>query len=143
VGGGLATASVWFTNAELYDSVPGPIRLLHAVRAPDGDFQFAFTGAPQAGYAALMGGSPSLDPTLFGWHYLGVVPEFAPGLFVFSGPLAASSGAMFYRIVQGLSVRPEDLGCLQAGSGFNPCLNCMACNGEVWVTFTNCPHNCP
>jgi N-acetylneuraminic acid mutarotase len=144
VGGGLSSAPVWFADAELYDSVPGPVRLLNPVKAPGGNFQFAFTGAPQAGYVALLGESPlPPDPTLFGWHYLGIVPEFATGLFVFSGPPPAMSRAGFYRVSGRLAVFPEDLPCLQAGSGFNPCPNCMACNGELWVQFATCREPCP
>jgi hypothetical protein len=137
-------AGTWLTSAELYDSAPGPIRLLNPARLPSGGLQFTFTGAPQMGYAALVGASPLLpDPTLFGWHYLGVVPEFSPGLFVFSGPSPTPSPAAFYRVIQRLDVTLEDLPCLQAGSGLNPCPNCMACNGELWFQFATCREPCP
>lgn len=90
--------NVQISSAELYDSTAGPIKLVNAVKQPGGAFQFAFTGAPNGTNNVLATKNPALP--LSDWAVLGVAPEFAPGLFVFSDSQAANSPQRFYRVVK-------------------------------------------
>jgi hypothetical protein len=90
--------NVQLSSAELYDATAGPIKLVNAVKQPGGAFQFAFTGAPNGTNNVLAATNPALP--LSDWAVLGVAPEFAPGLFVFSDSQAANSAQRFYRVVK-------------------------------------------
>jgi hypothetical protein len=87
---------VQISSAELYGSVPAPITLVKAVKLVGGAFQFAFTGAANGTNTVVATTNPALP--LASWTVLGVVPEFAAGLFVFSDPQAANSPRRFYRV---------------------------------------------
>jgi len=86
----------WLSNAELYNSAAGRITLVNQVKLPGGAFQFAFTGASNGTNTALATTNPALP--LANWTVLGVVPEFSPGLFLFSDPQAANGPQRFYRV---------------------------------------------
>jgi hypothetical protein len=97
VGGGLNSAPVWFSSAERYDSVPGPITLLNPTKLPGGALQFAFTGAANGVYTIWM-------TTALPWNsgtWLQPVQEFSPGLFVFSGSQLSETRQQFYRVAEG------------------------------------------
>ena len=63
---------------------------------PGGAFQFAFTGVPNATNTVLT--ATSVASSLATWAEVGVVPEFSPGLYLFSEPQAANDPHRFYRI---------------------------------------------
>jgi WD40 repeat protein len=84
----------WFSSAELYDSAPGPITLVNLVKRPGGAFQFAFTGAANGTNTILATTNTALS--LSNWTVLGLVPEFSPGLYLFSDPQAANNPQRFY-----------------------------------------------
>ena len=87
---------VWLSSAELYDSTAGPITLVHPKKLPGGAFQFAFTGVPNGTNTMLA--TTDLGLQLSNWTKLGVVPEFAPGLFLFSDPQATNHSQRIYRV---------------------------------------------
>jgi WD40 repeat protein len=89
--------STWLSSAELYDSTAGPITLVNPRSLPNGTFQFAFTGAPNATNTVLATTNPTQP--LSEWTDLGAAPEFAPGLFLFSDSRPPQSGPKwFYRV---------------------------------------------
>jgi N-acetylneuraminic acid mutarotase len=88
--------NVWLTSAELYGSAAGPITLLNPMKLPDGAFRFAFTGAANGTNTILTSANAALP--LSNWTALGIVPEVAPGLYVFSDPEAAGNSVRFYRL---------------------------------------------
>jgi WD40 repeat protein len=89
-------ASGWISSAEIYDSVPGPNNLVNATKLPDGVFQFAFTGAAEGTNIVLATTNPELP--VASWEVLGTVPEFSPGLYLFSDPQAVNNPQRFYRV---------------------------------------------
>ena len=88
--------NVWLSSAELYDSTAGPITLIHSKKLPGGAFQFAFTGVPNRTNTMLA--TTDLALPLTNWTKLGVVPEFAPGLFLFTDPQATNHSQRVYRV---------------------------------------------
>ncbi len=86
----------WLSSAELYDSTAGPIALVHLVKQPSGAFQFAFTDAANRTNTVLT--TTDLSLPLADWTVLGVVPEIAPGLYLFSDPRATNGPQRFYRV---------------------------------------------
>ncbi len=74
----------YLSTAEVYDSAIGPITLVNPVKQPGGAFQFAFTAAPLGINSVLA--TTNLAWPLSNWTVLGVVPEFAPGLYLFGDP---------------------------------------------------------
>ena len=86
----------WLSSAEVYGSAAGPISLLNPVKLPGGAFQFAFTGASNGTNTVLATTNATL--ALSNWMVLGAVPEFSPGLFLFSDWQAANDARRFYRI---------------------------------------------
>ncbi len=76
--------------------VAGPITLVNLLKLPGGALQFAFIGAPIGTNTVLTTTDLAL-PTA-NWTALGAVPEFSPGLFVFSDPQAANGPQRFYRV---------------------------------------------
>jgi len=89
-------SGIQLSSAELYDSAAGPITLVHPKTLPGGAFQFAFTGVPNRTNTMLA--TTDLALQLSNWTELGVVPEFAPGLFLFSDRQATNHPQRFYRI---------------------------------------------
>jgi hypothetical protein len=87
---------VQLSSAELYDSTAGPITLAHPKKLPGGAFQFAFTGVPNGTNTMLA--TTNLASQLSNWTKLGVAPEFAPGLFLFSDPQATNHSQRTYRV---------------------------------------------
>jgi WD40 repeat protein len=96
VAGFYVNGPAWLTTAELYDSTAGPITLVNRVKLAGGAFQFSFIGAVGGTNTALATTNPALPSS--NWTVVGVVPEFAPGLFFFTDPQAASNPQRFYRI---------------------------------------------
>jgi WD40 repeat protein len=88
--------NVQLSSAELYDSAAGPITLIHPKRLPGGALQFAFTGVPNGTNTMLT--TTDLALPLSNWMELGVVPEFAPGLFLFTDPQAKNHSQRVYRV---------------------------------------------
>jgi WD40 repeat protein len=92
-GGGDDSGNV--SSAELYDSGPGLTTLVHPATASGGAFQFTFTGVPNATNTVLATTNvASLSAT---WAEVGMVPEFSPGLYLFTEP-QASNPQRFYRV---------------------------------------------
>jgi hypothetical protein len=89
------TANVQLSSAELYGSSSGPL-ILGKGRRAGAAFQFSFIGAAGATNTVLATANPALPSS--SWTVLGVAPEFAPGLFFFSDPEAASNPQRFYRV---------------------------------------------
>jgi N-acetylneuraminic acid mutarotase len=89
-------SNIQLFSAELYDSAAGPITLVNPGKPPSGAFQFTFIGPPNGTNNVLATANPALP--LSKWTALGVVPEFSPGLFRFSDPLAANGPQRFYRV---------------------------------------------
>jgi hypothetical protein len=88
--------NVQLSSAELYDSITGPIHLVNQLKLRGGVFQFAFAGAPNRTNAVLATTNPAL--ALTNWTLLGVAPEFAPGLFLFTDPQATNHSQRIYRV---------------------------------------------
>jgi len=88
--------NVWLSSAEVYDSTAGPITLVQPKMLPGGACQFAFTGVPNRTNTMLA--TTDLGLPLSNWTELGAVPEFAPGLFLFSDPQATNHSQRFYRV---------------------------------------------
>jgi WD40 repeat protein len=94
VGGGDDSGNV--SSAELYDSGPGLVTLVHPATSPGGGFQFTFTGLPNVTNTVLTTTNPAGPATK--WTELGVVPEFVSGLYLFQDAQVANSPQRFYRI---------------------------------------------
>ena len=89
-------AAVWLSSAELYNSAVGSITLVNPLKSPNSTFQFAFTGAANGTNTVLATTNPALP--MANWTVLGIVPEFSPGLYLFSDAQAASNPQRFYRV---------------------------------------------
>jgi hypothetical protein len=87
---------VQLSSAELFDSTAGPISLVYPQKLPGGAFQFTFTGVPNGTNTMLATTDVALP--LSNWTKLGVVPEFAPGLFLFSDPQATNHSQRIYHV---------------------------------------------
>ncbi len=96
VGGYNYNGNFWLSSAELYGSSPGPIILTKRPNQAGGAFEFSFTGAASSTNIAVAATNPELP--LAAWTELGVVPEFSPGLFLFSDLQATNSPLRFYRL---------------------------------------------
>ncbi len=94
IAAGYNVSGFWLTSAELYGSASGPVTLVKPVKQPGGGFQFIFAGAGTN--TVWMTTDPTLPLT--NWTALGAAPEFAPGLFSFSDPQAASDAQRFYYV---------------------------------------------
>ena len=95
--GAQGSPPTWLSSAELYDSTSGPITLVNPRSLPNGTFQFAFTGAPNATNTVLATTNPAQP--LPEWTDLGASQEFAPGLFSFSDSRPSKTGPKwFYRL---------------------------------------------
>ncbi len=88
---------ITLSSAELYDSARGPISLVDSIKQPGGAFQFAFTGAPLGTNTVLTATDPAAP--LAHWTSLGIAPEFAPGLYLFTDPQPAGDLQRFYRVL--------------------------------------------
>jgi uncharacterized repeat protein (TIGR03803 family) len=87
--------NVQLSSAELYGSTAGPITLVHPKRLRGG-FQFAFTGVPNGTNTILATTNLALQSS--DWMELGVVAEFAPGLFLFTDPQVTNHSLRVYRL---------------------------------------------
>jgi hypothetical protein len=98
-GTGPGTGSPAIASAELYDSttwLATPVMLSSPSKLPGGAFQFAFTSNPNGTNTVLATMNVALP--LANWTVLGVVPEFSPGLFLFTDPQATNNPRGFYRV---------------------------------------------
>ena len=66
------------------------------MKLQDGAFQFAFTGAAHGTNTVLATTNPAGSAA--NWTVLGLVPEFSPGLYLFSDPQAANNPQRFYSV---------------------------------------------
>jgi 5-methylcytosine-specific restriction endonuclease McrA len=84
------------SSAELYDSRPGPITLMHPGKPSAGVVQFAFTGAANGTNTVLA--TTNIASPLATWAEVGVVEQISPGLYLFTEPQAANNPQRFYCI---------------------------------------------
>ncbi len=135
--GYISSTSVWLSSAELYDSALGPITVVNPTKLPNGAFQFAFTSAANGTYSALATTDLALPLVyspyngVLNWTVLHAVPEFSPGLYVFSDPQATNSPQRFYQVVAG-----------QPCQGPNPCPCAYKCVSSAWTQYATC-RDCP
>jgi hypothetical protein len=116
------------------------ITLVNAAKLPGGAFQFAFNAGPNGTYTVLA--TTDLVLPLAKWTALALVPEFSPGLYVFSDPQAANRLQMFYLVVEGNYYRQRDPGCPPYPYWCCPdAYICIHPNGgpPYWSGNANCP----
>jgi N-acetylneuraminic acid mutarotase len=97
--GGGGTGEPALASAELYDATAWTataVTLSNPLNLPGGAFQFAFTSNPNGSNTVLATANVALPLT--SWTVLGVVPEFSPGLFLFTDPQATTNVRRFYSV---------------------------------------------
>ncbi len=93
VAGGWNTSRL--AGAELYDSAGGaPVTV--GQRLAGGGFQLTFTGTPHGTNTVLATADLTLPSSQ--WADLGTVPEWTPGLFMFTDLPDANNSQRFYRV---------------------------------------------
>jgi formylglycine-generating enzyme required for sulfatase activity/N-acetylneuraminic acid mutarotase len=99
ITGGKVDSSLDAASAELYSSTAWTATaatLSNPSKPPGGAFQLAFTSNPNGTNTVLTTTNVTLP--LANWTVLGVVPEFSPGLFLFTDTQATNNTRRFYRL---------------------------------------------
>ena len=86
----------WLSSTEIDDSAEGPLTLVNPTKTPGGDFNLTFNAAPGMAHTILTITDPS--STMSKWTVLGVAPEFAPGLFIFTDTQSGTGAQRFYGV---------------------------------------------
>jgi hypothetical protein len=95
-GGFYAIGPAWLSSVEIDDSAEGPLTLMNPIKTSGGGFQLTFNAAPNGVNTMLTTTDPSL--AMSKWTVLGVAPEFAPGLFVFTDAQIGTGAQRFYGV---------------------------------------------